>query len=539
MFDCDVLFPLGHLTEWMITMSRTMKVFFVFFLTIATSCVEDAEGDPGEESGAPFDGGSDGGSTGEADAGSDGGEDSGPSPVLSCLVHVRGSMADYDLHDGSSWELAYGEVQEGIDRARWLVKSGTCAAPEVWVASGVYSPAADPLGEVDPADPRTRTILLKPGVPLYGGFQGNETEREERDVAANEVILSGDIGVSGDSSDNVYHVVTGTSGATIDGFTITGGRADGSDENARGGGMYNASASPVVVDCVFAENVARDGGGMANITSSPVVTGCVFENNVTICEFDGDSNGAGGGMYNIDSSPIVSRCVFRGNHGSGGGGGMANTAVGWGGIGSSPVVSSCVFERNSTTILPYDYGTTFGGGIYNFVNSSPEVSNCVFARNTANMGGNVANITNCSPVFANCSFLGSESDSSCCMRNEGSSSNPVVRNSIFWSVDGDPSYVVFTGTPIVSYSDVQGGFPGVGNLDTDPLFIDPDPATGPVDLRLGCGSPCLDSGSTTALPADAADLDEDGDTTEQLPVDLGGNDRVSGASVDMGAYEYP
>ncbi len=85
----------------------------------------------------------------------------------------------------------------------------------------------------------------------------------------------------------------------------------------------------------------------------------------------------------------------------------------------------------------------------------------------------------------------------------------------------------------MSYSDVQGGWTGTGNIDADPLFV--DPAGG--DLRLGPGSPCIDAADNTAVPKGVTtDLDgnprfvDDPDT-----IDSGNGDPPI---VDMGAYEF-
>ena len=92
---------------------------------------------------------------------------------------------------------------------------------------------------------------------------------------------------------------------------------------------------------------------------------------------------------------------------------------------------------------------------------------------------------------------------------------------------------------------MQGGWNDVGNIDADPLFIDPDNG----DYRLSPGSPCIDAGNNWGLPQDTTDLDGDGDTRELTPWDLDGKPRFNAdpadfdpgcgvpVVVDMGAYE--
>jgi hypothetical protein len=90
---------------------------------------------------------------------------------------------------------------------------------------------------------RTVSFALESGVALYGGFAGSETLREQRDWETNVTTLSGDIGVAEDSSDNSYHVVVALywvdATATLDGFTVRGGNADGEIDDAYGGGLFN------------------------------------------------------------------------------------------------------------------------------------------------------------------------------------------------------------------------------------------------------------------------------------------------------------
>jgi hypothetical protein len=103
----------------------------------------------------------------------------------------------------------------------------------------------------------------------------------------------------------------------------------------------------------------------------------------------------------------------------------------------------------------------------------------------------------------------------------------------------------------VSWSDVQGGWPGAGNLAADPRFLDPTSG----NLRTRQGSPAHDSASNPLIPFDGLDLDGDGVLLEPLPLDLDGRPRIAddplapdvgvrwpGSDrpiVDMGAYEHP
>jgi len=132
----------------------------------------------------------------------------------------------------------------------------------------------------------------------------------------------------------------------------------------------------------------------------------------------------------------------------------------------------------------------------------------------------------------------------------------TVSNCILWG-DSPDEIVGAVGSAIaVGYSDVQGGWPGTGNIEANPLFVDPDgPDDDPNtwednDHHLSTGSPCIDAGCNWSVPSDGADLDNDGDTDEITPLDLDGEGRFfdtadtpdSGCGntpiVDMGAYEF-
>jgi predicted outer membrane repeat protein len=285
-----------------------------------------------------------------------------------------------------------------------------------------------------------------------------------------------------------------------------------------GGGMNNNNgSSPTVTNCTFSGNSAGRGGGMYNVTgSSPTVTNCTFTGNwaeetgggmyaggsssFTNCTFtDNSAKEAGGGMYNRRGNLSLTHCTFSGNSAVTSGGGMCNeqcdptlancnfignSASDGGGmcnINSNPTLTNCIFTGNSA----FD-----GGGMGNY-ESSPIVTNCTFSNNTAVYGGGMLNELSNNPSITNCTFNGNSADFGGGMNNYESS--PSVTNCILWdntAPSGAQIHDDWTSSATVSYSDVQGGWSGTGNINSDPLFIDVSSG----DLHLLPGSPCIDEG---------------------------------------------
>lgn len=246
---------------------------------------------------------------------------------------------------------------------------------EIWVAEGVYKPAT--------GTDRTATFALRSGIAVYGGFGGNENNRNERDPAVHRSVLSGDIG-SDDAvdaqgvtasaadivGDNSYHVVSVDSGATtstvLDGFTLSGGLADdsSSNENTGGGGLVchgdsaGQDCSPTLRQLVFRGNAAGIGGGMACLGRNQGACSATLEN-VT---FVGNSAQFGGALASAAvedgrCNPVLRNITFSGNSASFGGGAFANVT---GTAGSSSAVL-----RNVT--LSGNLGPEGGGGtIFNW-----------------------------------------------------------------------------------------------------------------------------------------------------------------------------
>lgn len=331
----------------------------------------------------------------------------------------------------------------------------------------------------------------------------------------------------------------------LQGFTITGGDA------VSGGGMRNIGSSPTVDNCRFVENEAAVGAGMYNENSNPTVTDCTFVGNSTFY-------GAGGGMANTYSSnPLLIDCVFRQNTGGLAGGGLQaiysnvtavnckfieNSAERGGGMKTmygSAMLVNCRFEGNTAL---------FGGGMLD-QSDNLMIINTIFTGNMADYGGGMYDGSDKNATVTNCTFVGnSANDNHGGAIRSSSAGTTTVTNCILWNNDGGSIGGI---SPTVTYSDIEGGFPGTGNIDAEPLFADPDNG----DYQLSPGSPCIDAADNTAVPADISDLDGDADTAEPIPLDLDGSPRfiddpntedtgmpdpknLKLPIVDMGAFEF-
>jgi predicted outer membrane repeat protein len=289
--------------------------------------------------------------------------------------------------------------------------------------------------------------------------------------------------------------------AVLDGFTIRGGHAFGSkspDEFSRGGGIRIDTASPVIRNCLIESNAAGYYGGGIYCTGvcTPLFIECVIADNWSYWR--------GGGMYKDWGSRVtMERCLISGNSTVYDGGGIANHTDG------ELTLSNCILSGNMA--IGVDSGR--GGAIYCSL-ATVHLNHCTFVGNSATWGAGLACASAATPGG---SFVDIRN---CILWDRGAS---------LWTSDGS--------TVNVAYSDVQGGWPGVGNRDVDPRFVDPghwdeketpeEPADDiwfDGDYRLAWDSPCVDAGDPLEVPGAAEK-------------DFAGRPRRSGVAVDMGAYE--
>jgi len=283
-----------------------------------------------------------------------------------------------------------------------------------------------------------------------------------------------------------------------------------------GGGIFSSTSSPTLINCVFSDNFSTScGGGMCNYEGNPKLTNCTFIRNSAPPSFG--STNKGGGLYTSKGSSVLTNCTFSDNM-SDHGGAIYNDE------GSNSILTECTFLDN---YADHYGGAVYNGAVYNnYTDSNLMLTQCVFKQNSASQGGAMkvycpTLLTDCTftgnsaawdggaisaaiGIFDNCIFtgnraigderssggavhiirgapLGTTIEFNKCTFNKNwaelgcaisRSSIAYVNNCIFWGsedqIRANNSYQF-----LVDYSDIQGGWPGEGNIDADPCFANP------------------------------------------------------------------
>ena len=470
------------------------------------------------------------------------------------------------VNDGTSWEDAFRDLQDALDAAT--------DGDEIRVAGGVYKPDR---GTGD----RLATFSLQGGLTLRGGYAGfGAPDPDLRDLDAYPTVLSGDLGDDDgpqfeNNAENSRHIVTVNeveSAVLIDGLVLRGGHDDAatggrgpaavitladvtfrhctflgnmaSGDGATGGAILAVVSSVKLIGCTFVGNTSGgDGGGFHNLAGTLSIEDGVFEQNTAglfggalrsvggevdllRSTFFANSASFGGAMSNHGAEVAIAECRFIENRASFNGGALqnllspsvitdselsGNVAGRGGGIystGRAHVIENCTFRDNVVR---------GAGGAIGLINVEiVKIHNCLFSENRSHAGGALfahsgadLNVSNCTFLHNTASFRG------------GAISvrflHPLtVVNSIVWGNHAEP--ISSLGSElVVTYSDVEFGFPGEGNFDKDPLL-------GSDDVPLP-RSPVINAGDPEL-------------GFEPGERDFAGRPRVLCKRVDMGAYEF-
>ncbi len=426
------------------------------------------------------------------------------------VVHV--DAAAIGAGDGSSWADAFVSLQDGLTAAGDVVES-----VEIRVAQGTYKPFENAWSS-------DATFLVLSGMVLKGGYAGVAgTDPDARDIGLYPSVLDG-LGSSSTAgrSHPVSAVVTAdyTDDTTlIDGFTIRGGRVgvaieagspvvshctfEGSDVECR------AAGSPAILDCHFDAacldvsdcqvSVARCLFERASlhavrgdIEGTLIATDCIFRENphgaifgygwlhldLLRCSFLDNSDRTHGGPTIFTAGNVVARrCSFRSNRGPG----EVLSASG------SDLVSltDCEFSDNSAS-----------GGLLYISGDVATVSRCSFVGNTAARGS--CDVLRCWATFARvsqCLFSGNTCPSSSVISGRGldlqiSNCTFAANRSQLRTIAGTQEHLTLTqcicrdgcdlfggllGSDetrrVVTFSNIEGGCEGLGNIDVDPGFV--------------------------------------------------------------------
>ena len=470
--------------------------------------------------------------------------------------HIRAvDASSANCGDGTTWNTAYRYLQDALAFA----SNPQNGIDEIWVVTGTYYPDQD-CANPDGTGLREATFLLDfNNVHLLGGFPPGGGDLADRDPAFYETVLSGDITSPWEDecapdSGNCFDPNNGTPGCDdfcggdppdpcpgcctivceidplccLAGFEWTQACVDIAMDNCTGGGLLYGAYHVVTANSVDASTLldgftitqgsasggpldASWGGGMLITDSSLSIVRCLITGN--------SAPAHGGGAMHIqgNSNPLLVNCSLTNNNG--GQGGAIHTE--FGDIG--PTLVNCLLADNFTTFV--NPNTDHGGAI-------------------DHGGGSPQNPM----VLINCTIVNNDGFEGAIYLHFGA--HIIIVNSVLWNPGTAEIFIGFQGgSADVTYSDVEGGWAGEGNIDEDPLFV----AAG-TNYRLNNGSPCIDAADNDAVPCDEFDIDHNGlnclsDPIQDTPdLDLGKRriddpdtiDTGNGFApiVDMGTYEF-
>ena len=387
-------------------------------------------------------------------------------------------------NNGSSWANAYVNLQDAINN--------TPSGNTIWVAAGTYKPTLNPSSTS--TNTRDYAFYLKKNLKIYGGFAGTETTLSQRNISANPVILSGDIGTVGDNTDNCYHVFIMSSlpsSAVIDGFIIRDGNANANYIASTSSNPYPTQTSYISFDSKTIYQYA--GGGIYVADSDVDIENCIIMEN-SARKFGGAGMFFGGHTSSSSTTATLDNCIVYNNSSDDKGGGFYS----WRSLDNSNPVGTCNPILTNVTVC-YNSSDNGGGGLFG-KNADWTIKNVLLWGNTMLNGNNVQSST-----FKGSDIIiagsGSITSSNCMLQLANSKYNTTNSNALTSATN-----VLYNQDPLfVSASDPDGA---------DNVWMTLDDG-----LVLSSSSPGVGAGTSTGAPSN----------------DITGKARATSPSI--GAYE--
>ncbi|MHC1706426.1 MAG: choice-of-anchor Q domain-containing protein [Bacteroidales bacterium] len=276
-------------------------------------------------------------------------------------------------HNGSSWsEMLAGNAPSCRYPGYTMLYEALRDLPdscEIRMKNGTYYPTW--------TTDRGKSLFLKPGIKMSGGYSGSWSLPDERDMEVFPTMISGDIGIPGDSTDNSYHLCVTlpqenpvTDSVIIDGLNFTGAVANASGDQSMGGCFQIDPSARLYLDhCIFTGNYGFY-GGVANNKGYLRMSHCDITNNKSF-----------GIIYNRTGSSFIADHVNW----------EQNRHTDYGYILSlcASVINEGNMHLNNSRVCN-NHGSTFeSGGISN--KGTAWMKNCVF---TGNNSGKMASAIN-------------------------------------------------------------------------------------------------------------------------------------------------
>jgi len=423
------------------------------------------------------------------------------------VIYVDGAASG--ANDGSSWTDAYLRLQDAFTEV-----AGTPAPVEIRVAQGTYRPSDGGAW----SGRRTSTFELRNNLTLAGGYAGvMDSDPNARDVERYRTVLTGVIAAS-DTPDgtgdppkrNCRIILTGREideTTVLDGLTITGASDHGMDLHQASpslnrcrfvdngfAGIYAWDCNSVLVDCTFERNgfgvISK--GGIDSMRGNLTLTDCAFVQNdgggidnsgaldLLRCSFVANT----GQAAIADSKALTARqCVFQSNQG-----GIAGAVECY----KTATLIDCAFTDNSArwggaiyaaadlTLVNCRFVGNSGGFVAGAVmleGDSLRAEGCLFAGNRCLRGaGAISNYSAPIMRLSRCTFVGNRGWYNAILHPPHPSTVAEMSQCIIWNGPEPFADFSYHDPPIpdivVTYSNVEGGYAGEGNIDVDPDFVD-------------------------------------------------------------------